>query len=181
MSTIRRLYKRLLVFYPKAFREQLAESMAQTFNDLVNEKRQSSEGLFSFVIWTFAETTGGIIQEHISLLKQGGLMQPFLTSLKLPSLISFLLVMPFMIMEVVNRRDFSGSFPIPLFIIIWLLPVLVMLTGAPIVRNVRAGNNILAHPFMLLMRIVFFVFLIWMWFGILIDQMPCFLGVPNCD
>ena len=21
----------------------------------------------------------------------------------------------------------------------------------------------------------------WLWIGILMDQMPCFLGVPNCD
>jgi hypothetical protein len=108
-------------------------------------------------------------------------MQNILTNLKLPAIISALLVIPFMIMEVVNRRNFNEGFPIPLFVIMWLLPVLFLLTGMPIVRNVRAGNSILANPILLLIRVVFLALLVWMWFGILIDQMPCFLGVPNCD
>jgi hypothetical protein len=33
---VRVLYHKLLAFYPQAFREQLGESMAQTFNDLYN-------------------------------------------------------------------------------------------------------------------------------------------------
>jgi hypothetical protein len=32
-----------------------------------------------------------------------------------------------------------------------------------------------------LLRVVFLAFIARMWIGILIDQMPCFLGVPNCD
>ena len=108
-------------------------------------------------------------------------MQTLITKLRLPALISFLLVIPFMIMEVVNRRNLSEGFPIPLFVIMWLLPVLFILTVTPLIRNVRAGNSLLANPILLLVRVVFLSFLVWMWFGILLDQMPCFLGVPNCD
>lgn len=108
-------------------------------------------------------------------------MQTLFTNLRLPALISFLLVIPFMIMEVVNRRNLSEGFPIPLFVIMWLLPVLFILTVTPLLRNVRAGNSLLANPILLLVRVVFLSFLVWMWFGILLDQMPCFLGVPNCD
>ena len=108
-------------------------------------------------------------------------MQTLLTNFRLPALISFLLVIPFMIMEVVNRRNLSEGFPIPLFVIMWLLPLLFILTVTPIIRNVRAGNSLLATPILLLVRVVFLSFLVWMWFGILLDQMPCFLGVPNCD
>ena len=181
MSTVRYLYKRLLSFYPKAFKEQLAESMEQTFSDLLDEKRQTKRGVFGFVLWTFLETTGGILQEHILLMRQGDTMLTLLTNLRSPALISFVLILPFMIMEAVNRRNFNQSFPIPLFIILWLLPVLFILILMPIVKNVRAGNSIAGNAVILLIRVILLSFIVWMWVGIVIDQMPCFLGVPNCD
>lgn len=155
--------------------------MEQTFNDLCREKEQSKSILFSFVLWTFIETAIGIFREYRLLIREGDHMQTLFTNLRLPALISFLLVIPFMIMEVVNRRNLSEGFPIPLFVIMWLLPVLFILTVTPLLRNVRAGNSLLANPILLLVRVVFLSFLVWMWFGILLDQMPCFLGVPNCD
>jgi hypothetical protein len=39
----------------------------------------------------------------------------------------------------------------------------------------------MANPINLLLRVAFLALIAWMWGGILIDQMPCFLGVPNCD
>ena len=108
-------------------------------------------------------------------------MQTILINLRLPAIVSFLLVLPFMIMEVINRRNFTEGFPIPLFVIMWLLQVLFILTGMPIVRNTRAGNSLLANPVILLIRVVFLIFLAWFWAALLFDQMPCFLGVPNCD
>ena len=180
-TTVHALYTKLLRLYPRWFRERLAESMEQTFSDLINEKRQTKQGLFRFALWTFAETTGGIIREHISLVRQGDIMQTFSTNLRLPALISLLLVFPFMIMEVVNRRNFNQGFPIPLFVILWLLPVIFILILTPIVRNIRAGNHILARPINLLLSVTFLVLIAIVWTGALIDQMPCFLGVPNCD
>ena len=108
-------------------------------------------------------------------------MQTLLTNLRSSAIISFLLVLPLMVMEVVNRRNFNEGFPIPLFVIMWLLPLLFILTATPMVRNMRAGNSIIANPVILVVRVVFLAFLIWLWFGILLDQIPCFLGVPNCD
>jgi len=63
----------------------------------------------------------------------------------------------------------------------WLLPLIFILTVMPIVRNLRAGNSLIAQPVSLLIRIVILVSVAWMWTSLLIDQMPCFLGVPNCD
>ena len=108
-------------------------------------------------------------------------MQTILTNLRSPALISLLFVLPFMILEVVNRRNFNEGFPIVLFGLMWLLPMIFIVTLTPIVRNVRAGNSIIASPVNLLIRVVILVFIAWMWTSILIDQMPCFLGVPNCD
>ena len=108
-------------------------------------------------------------------------MKNMFLTLRSPALISLLLIIPFMVMEVVNRREFNEGFPFPLFIILWLLPVLFIRTGMPILRNVRAGNSLMARPIGLLFSVVFLILITMMWGGIVIDQMPCFLGVPNCD
>jgi hypothetical protein len=64
-------------------------------------------------------------------------MQSILTNLRGPAIISFLLIIPFMVMEVVNRRNFNEGFPIALFVFMWLLPTLFILSGLPIVRSMR--------------------------------------------
>ena len=63
-NTVPALYKKLISLYPRGFREQLGESMEQTFKDLYNE-RQTKRGGFGFVFWMFAETGVGIIKENI--------------------------------------------------------------------------------------------------------------------
>jgi cation transport ATPase len=133
------------------------------------------------MIWIFIEIAIGNFSERLSLMIEGDIIQAILTNLRLPALISLLLVIPFMIMEVVNRRGFNEGFPIPLFVMMWLLPLSFILTVMPIVRNLRAGNSLITQPVSLLIRIVILVFVAWMWTSLLIDQMPCFLGVPNCD
>ena len=108
-------------------------------------------------------------------------MKTIFTTLRSPAIISFMLVIPFMILELVNRRNFHEGFPIVLFGLLWLLPMIFIVTVMSTIRNVRAGKNILADPINLLFRVILLVFLTMMWGGILIDQMPCFAGVPNCD
>jgi len=51
----------------------------------------------------------------------------------------------------------------------------------PIVQNVRAGNKIAGNPISLLIKVVVLILIAWLWAGIVLDQMPCFLGVANCD
>jgi len=99
------------------------------------------------------------------------------------ALISLLTVVPFAILELRNNsgsRNFS-HFPFPLFIFLWLLSIAFIIGGAPIVRTVRAGGSLLAHPVTLLFRFVLLALLAIAWVGVIRDQMPCFLGVPNCD
>lgn len=181
-ENVRILYNKLLRLYPRDFQERLGRSMEQTFNDLCNERKQQTEGgLFGFVLWMFVETAMGIAREHVLLITEGTAMKNILTNLRSPAIISLVLVVPFMILELVNRRNFNAGFPIPLFVFMWLLPMLFIFTVMPIVRNVRAGNSIVANPIIFLIRVIFLALIIWMWFGIVIDQMPCFLGVPNCD
>jgi len=37
------------------------------------------------------------------------------------------------------------------------------------------------NPIRLLLKVVFMILIAGLWVGILLDQMPCFLGVLNCD
>ena len=108
-------------------------------------------------------------------------MYAFLTTLRFPAIGSFILVLPFMIMEVANRRDFNEGFPILLFTVMWLLPVIFLLILTPILRTIRSGDSLLASPIKLSLSIAFLVLIAIVWTGALIDQIPCFLGVPNCD
>jgi hypothetical protein len=63
----------------------------------------------------------------------------------------------------------------------WVLSLILILIATPIIQNMRAGNNIMAHPVNLLLRVIVLSLVAWFWAALLIDQMPCFLGVPNCD
>ena len=139
------LYKKLITLYPRGFRERLGESMEQTFNDLYQE-RQTKTGQFGFALWTFIETAIGVFREHLLLSSPGDIMQLILTNLGLSAFISFLLILPLMIMEVVNRRDFNEDFPTFLFFVMWLNLFAFSLILLPIVRSRRTGNHDMANP-----------------------------------
>jgi hypothetical protein len=155
--------------------------MEQTFNDLYNEKRQFETGFVGFTILAFTETALGIAQEHILLITEMDPMKNVLTNIKSPALISLLLVIPFIVLEIVNTRNLNAIFNFPLFGIMWLLPMLFIIILMPIVRNVRAGNSVAAKPVILFLSIIFLAVIVFVWGSIVADQMPCFLGVPNCD
>jgi hypothetical protein len=139
-------YKKLLKFYPQEFRKQLAESMEQTFSDLCDEKRQTKQSLLGFVLWTFIETAMGICREHLFLVFPGGVMQTTLKTLGSSTLISLLLILPFMIMEIVNRRNFNEDFPVVLFFAMWLNLFAVSSILLPIVRITWSRKHEAANP-----------------------------------
>lgn len=181
-AAARTFYRKLLALYPRAFREQLGDSMEQTFADRYREqKRERTQGLLGFVLWMYLETAVGIMQEHLFALRERNPMQPFLVNLRTPALLSFLLVLPLALLEVVNQSALQQGFPIVLFGVLWLVPALFFLTLTPIVQTFRAGGNVLARPLPLILRAALSLFFALVWTAILTDQMPCFLGVPNCD
>ena len=110
-------------------------------------------------------------------------IKSIITTLGSAALISFILVLPFAILESLNHTITRQNAPglILLFGLLWLLPMSFIVILAPIVRTMRAGNSILANPVNLLFRVAFLALIAMMWGGLLIDQLPCFLGVPNCD
>ena len=116
-------------------------------------------------------------------------MENIITNLKSATLISFLLVLPFMILEfwfqIINKptviRLKNVTDFILLFGFLWLLPMAFIVILTPIARNARAGNSITANPINLLFRTVFLALIAIVWGSLMIDQLPCFIGVPNCD
>jgi len=181
-KAVRTLYQKLITLYPPEFNGQLGESMAQTFNDLYNEKsRHAQHKWFGFVLWTFVETAIGIVREHALLIKEINPMKNILTNLRSSAIISFLLLIPFIILEWATRADASRTnASMMLWVILWLLSMMFLVILIPVVRNVRAGNILMANSVSLLPRVFFLVVLAWMWVALIIDQMPCFLGGSGC-
>jgi hypothetical protein len=108
-------------------------------------------------------------------------MKNTLAQLRPPLIVSALLVMPLISMELFNRRTLREDFPFPLFGMLWLLAMAFLLILTPMVRDVRAGNPLTSTPSGLLFRVVFLAAIAFVWGSILLDQWPCFVGVPNCD
>jgi hypothetical protein len=106
-----------------------------------------------------------------------------LRRLRTPAIISFLLVLPFMLLELINKPGSLQDFPITLFGLLWLLSLLFILIGTPVVRSVAAGSGSWVHRLSLtqIPRIIVLIPIAWLWVVLVVDQMPCFLGVPNCD
>jgi hypothetical protein len=56
-----------------------------------------------------------------------------------------------------------------------------IIARAPIVRTMRAGGSLLAHPINLTLAVIILSFFTMMVVGFFVDQFPCWIGVPNCD
>ena len=193
-KTVRHLYKKLLAFYPRAFREQLGESMEQTFNDLCNEKRQNKSGLFGFVLWTFVETTTGILQEHVLLVTQGYAMKYVTTNPKSAALVGLLFTTPWVLLTTIagNRIEpfFSfirlvettGPFEyiLPISVLL-LIPAGSFIAIRPIFQMGAEGKrkfylvNVLLGAFLLIVFVMLSVSL-----GSVIYTCDV-LQIPNCD
>lgn len=64
----------------------------------------------------------------------------------------------------------------------WLLTLVAFIVNvAPVVRDARAGRSIATNPGNLLVAVVTFGFVAFFVGSIIVDQYPCWIGVPNCD
>jgi hypothetical protein len=140
-TTAHALYKKLLALYPRTFREQLEESMVQTFNDLYHERKQARQEIFGFVLWMFLETALGIFRERLLLITEGNRMQSSIRTLGSSGAVGFLFIIPFLFMEIVNRRQYNEDFPFALFFGMWLNLFAFSLILLPIVRGRWAANR----------------------------------------
>ena len=102
------------------------------------------------------------------------------TRFVLSAITGFLFVLPFVTLEWMTKSDLPRSnFPIPLFVVMWFFAAAFTLILVGVVRSVRAGNTAMARATFVL-RIVALGLIAWNWVGLVIDQMPCFLGATGC-
>ena len=146
------------------------------------------------------ETSAGIVKEHFVNIKRGATMENIISNNKSAAIIGFLLAMPLAILlliEINNIEPLSGFFKTltteadghglnafgKVFIIgaLSLLPLGFVISFVPIVRNVRAGGGLTTNPINLLIAAALFIFIATLVAGFVIDQYPCWIGVPNCD
>jgi hypothetical protein len=161
--------------------EERSEWGAAMLAELAQLQHPSTRWRFALActrVALFPPRRGGLLQ---TMRKH--MMKSTMINLGSAALISFILVLPFAILESLNQTITRQNAPglILLFGLLWLLPMAFIVTLMPIVRTVRAGNGILASPMNLLFRVAFLALVATMWGGLLLDQLPCFLGVPNCD
>ncbi len=62
-----------------------------------------------------------------------------------------------------------------------LLPLGFIISLVPVVQNARTGDGLTANPINLLIATALFIFIATLIVSFVIDQYPCWIGVPNCD
>ena len=102
-------------------------------------------------------------------------------NLRTAAIISSALVVPFTTLELVNRWRYHEGFPFPLFALMWLCPFLFIIVLGPMLRIVTAGVRDKSALLGLALKGALLCLTAWLWIGLVLDQVPCFLGVPLCD
>lgn len=107
----------------------------------------------------------------------GGFLKWPAGSLRPAALVSVALVLPLAILQTLHspltRQNAPGL--IVLFGLLWFLSFAFLTLLISIARNPAA------NPFQLALRVAVVAVIALLWTTLLMDQMPCFLGVPNCD
>jgi hypothetical protein len=106
-----------------------------------------------------------------------GTLRSFGTSL----LIGSALVAPFIVLEWVNRRAFHEDFPFVLFTFMSLHSLFIVVLLTPALRRLRSEKDLGALTLGHWAGLVLSAVLMLAYANVVIDQLPCFLGVPNCD
>lgn len=155
---------------------------------------------FGFALWLFAETFAGAVRENFAEIKREKIMENLFTNHKSAAIIGFLLAMPLAILlliEVFSIEPLSGFFRrltteadgysinalgrILTIGAVLLLPAAFVVNFIPIWRKFRAGNSIAAIPVNFLLAAALFIFIAGIVVANIVDQYPCWVGVPNCD
>ncbi|MFN2502499.1 MAG: hypothetical protein ABR530_10875 [Pyrinomonadaceae bacterium] len=103
-------------------------------------------------------------------------MKKNVLSLISAALIASIMVLPFALLEFTLSPLGRNNFPFPLFLFLWLISTAFIVILRPAARGFRAGNDLTAHPIDLALRVIFSALILVVWAGIIIDQLPCFLG-----
>ena len=96
-------------------------------------------------------------------------------------LMSATLVAPFIVMQSVNRSTPGEELPFALFTFMSLNALLIVLLLTPPLRHLQAERSLRALGFAHWAGLSLGIVLVFVYANVVVDQLPCFLGVPNCD
>lgn len=108
-------------------------------------------------------------------------MEPTLKYFVTSVLIGSALVVPFIVLQWLNRRAFHEDFPFALFIFMSLHSLFIVLSLRPVARRLRSQRSLIALTPGHWAGLALSAVLALLYLNVVIDQFPCFIGVPNCD
>jgi len=198
-NIVNTLYKKLLNFYPRGFRERLGESMEQTFNDLCNERKQQTDRAF-FVLSIFTETFIGIIREHLLLLMEEDVMKNILANPRSAAITSSILALPLgltfiafmfgieplarLLNDLFTIEGQQGNINILGRIVIFggllLLPVAFVLNLRPMLKREGVEGRRRFYAINLIVGAVILLLILFTWGGLIAEEIYCLRGI-RCD
>ena len=102
-------------------------------------------------------------------------------SFVVPFLVCAALVTPFLVLQSINRRTLDEAFPFVLFTFMSLHALLIVQVLRPALRRLWAERSLGALKPRYWAGVLLGLVLVFAYVDVVIDQLPCFLGVPNCD
>ena len=114
-------------------------------------------------------------------IANGGGSKPSFGMFLVSAAAGLLLVLPLVALQLIYGRLTYSCFPVVLFAILWILPTVAIYVAAPLFARLRRNEYPRPDPLSVALRLVALMPVAIMWFALIKDQMPCFLGVPNCD
>jgi hypothetical protein len=190
------IFRALVALYPRDFRALLGESMLQMFRDGYADHERRGR-LARFLVTSYAGTLAGLTSEHVRQIWRVSMQRVF-ASPNGAAALSLALCLPLAMMvsiALLNIDPIGG--PISgvtadgatldrvgslLFLAGFaLLPVALFVNAAPSVRRLASGQRLVIAPVNLVLGAAIFLALAFLVGAVIIDQYPCWLGVPNCD
>ncbi len=93
----------------------------------------------------------------------------------------FVATIPFATLEYITRYNFKEEFATKVFTFMWVLQTLFILLISPVIRSLKSDKPLSKKPIVLILQISGAFLIAYIWAGWVLDQWPCFIGVPNCD
>lgn len=93
----------------------------------------------------------------------------------------FVALIPLVVLELINRRQFQEEFPFSVFGFTWVLQSLFILLTALVLKNFRTAKVLKEKLYIVVLQLALLGLIAFVWSGWIIDQWPCLMGVPHCD
>lgn len=192
-------YSQLLRLYPREFRERFGAEIEQNFADLSREREVRDEFKWLRVAWLFGESILQAVRQNAAEIGGRNVTKILSPTPRTALVVAILFALPMAIIfpvAVLNLEPLNGFFKtqlenennsqhlIGLFFMLasmLMLPLGGVIGLTPVFRSTRSGAGLLEHRSNLAVGALLTLFGLGLWAMIFIDQVPCMMGVPNCD